>query len=205
LASSSTLALYAKDLISWSYLLANDSYLQTQHASSDLRSSSSHVGELDASIFWFFAPLAFLCFLLFFSFLAIKQVGVPLSAPVWPVCVTGLTGPCRGTTSSLLWSSLCLRVDAWWSVDVVEVVEHISTGSSSSSLSTSSHLVWTISNINFQMRWAPFLIALLYRIRSFSSLHTQLHKRLVITTLSRSFSNPLERHKSHPPEGYSQP
>jgi hypothetical protein len=121
--------------------------------------------------------------------LAIKQVCVPLLTPVWPVCVTGLTGPCRGTVSLLLWSSPCLRVDVWWSVDVVEVVEHISTGSSSSSLSTSSHLVWTISNSNSQMIWASSLISLLFRIRCFSSLHTQLHKRLVITALSRLFSN----------------
>jgi hypothetical protein len=68
-------------------------------------------------------------------------------------------------------------------------VEHISTGSSSSSLSSSTHLVWIISNINFQMRWASLLISLLFRIRCFSYLHTQLHKRLVITALSRLFSN----------------
>jgi hypothetical protein len=69
-------------------------------------------------------------------------------------------------------------------VDVVEVVGHISTGSSSSSLSISSHLVFTNSNSHFQMRWASSPIFLLFRIRCFSSLHTQLHKRLVITALS---------------------
>jgi hypothetical protein len=65
-----------------SYLLANDSYVQTKDAILYLRNSSSLVGELDASIFWLLAPLAYLVFLLFFSFLAIKQVGVPLLAPV---------------------------------------------------------------------------------------------------------------------------
>jgi hypothetical protein len=51
------------------------------------------------------------------------------------------------------------------------------------------HLVWTISNRNSQMRWASSLISLIFRMRCLSSLHTQLHKRLVITTLSRLFSN----------------
>jgi hypothetical protein len=76
------LALYEKDLMSGSCLLSNDSYLQTKDAGSDLRSSSFLVGELEASIFSLFAPLACLFFLLFFSFLAIKQVVVPLPTPV---------------------------------------------------------------------------------------------------------------------------
>jgi hypothetical protein len=63
-------------------LLAKVSDFQTKDSSSDLRSSSSLDGELDASIFWPLAPLAYLFFLLFFSFLAIKQVGVLLLAPV---------------------------------------------------------------------------------------------------------------------------
>jgi hypothetical protein len=82
-----------------------------------------------------------------------------------------------------------LGVDAWWWVDVVDVVGHISTGSFSSTLSTSSHLVCTTSNSNSQMRWASSLIFLLFMMRCFSSLHTQLHKRLVITALSHLLSN----------------
>jgi hypothetical protein len=90
-------------------------------------------------------------------------------------------------------------------VDAVEVVRHISTGSSSSSLSTSSHLAWTISNSNSEMRWASSLISLLFRMRCFSSLHTQLYKRLVITTLSRLFSNSFGETQASSTEGYSQP
>jgi hypothetical protein len=71
LASSSIFVLYEKYLISWSYLLANDSYLQAREASSDLRSSSSLVGDLESSIFWLFSPLAYFFFLLLF--LATRQ------------------------------------------------------------------------------------------------------------------------------------
>jgi hypothetical protein len=39
------------------------------------------------------------------------------------------------------------------------------------------------------MRWASSPILFLFRIRYFSSLHTQLHKRLVIMALSHIFSN----------------